>query len=156
MFSFPLVFFVATCQYMDMVCIYCSGPTRVVNSRLQRRSNNIWRRRVCEVCKATFTTQEKPTLSTSFMVEDQTSRKLKPFTRDKLFLSIFTSCRHRSDALQDAIALTETVLAALDFPQHKSINTRQIAQTTHSILERFDTVAATLYKAYHLKAKATS
>lgn len=130
-----------------MVCIYCGAATRVVNSRLQKRSNNIWRRRVCEVCAATFTTHEKPNLVTSFMVSSSHSTKLQPFLRDKLFLSIYDSCRHRKTALQDAAELTETVIATLQFPANHGISTTDIAMTTLAVLERFDKVAATLYKA---------
>ncbi len=138
-----------------MVCIYCHSGTRVVNSRLQKRSNNIWRRRVCSVCAATFTTKEIPELTTSFMVKNDSSQ-LEPFLREKLFLSIYASCRHRPTPLSDAIGLSQTVTDGLTFPTGEPISSTDIARVTHEVLKRFDKVAATFYQAYHLKNASTS
>ncbi len=140
-----------------MVCIYCANSTRVVNSRHQKRSNNIWRRRLCDVCGATFTTQEKPDLSTGFMVHKKNTSKIVAFSKEKLFLSIHACCLHREDPIADALGLTDTVIVALPFPTNQSIGSLDIAKTAHTILDRFDGVAAALYKAYHLKrSPATS
>lgn len=138
-----------------MICIYCKGDTRVGNSRLQRRSNNIWRRRVCKLCAASFTTLEKPDLFSCFMVHGKDAT-LEKFSRDKLFLSIHKSCQHRKGAIADASALTDTVIAVLPFPATESIDAKIIATNTHQILKRFDEVAASLYEAYHLQADTTS
>ena len=132
-----------------MVCVYCAGPTRVTNSRLQRRINNIWRRRLCSHCAASFTTLEKADLSNSFMVQINTTT-LEPFLKEKLFLSIYRSCGHRSTAIRDAAALTDTVIANLPFPAAQSIEAKDIARVTYKVLLRFDGIAATFYKAYHL------
>ena len=138
-----------------MVCIYCGNLTKVVNSRLQRRSNNIWRRRLCVVCAAPFTTQEKADLFSSFMVAEE-SGALRPFLKEKLFLSIYDSCRHRAKAISDAIALTDTVVTALSFPHQQSISPKDIAKVAFEVLNRFDSDAATFYKAYHIKTQTTS
>ena len=140
-----------------MVCIYCGDLTGVTNSRLQKRSNNIWRRRVCNKCGAIFTTNEKANLAASFVVAKEGSTKLEPFLREKLFLSVYSSCQHRPSALSEAIELTETIIAELPFSNRQPISAADIAQITHKILRRFDSVAGTFYKAYHLKEdKATS
>lgn len=134
-----------------MVCIYCYNPTQVVNSRLQKKSNNIWRRRKCVVCAAVFTTQEQVRLSSSFVVAKQPGAvNLSPFHREILFLSITQACGHRQDAIKDAIELTETIITALPFSKQGTITTNQIADTSYEILSRFDKVAATYYRAYHL------
>ena len=132
-----------------MVCIYCGGLTFVINSRHQRQSNNIWRRRQCRSCRAIFTTHEKPDLKTGLMVQSSNSPHLQPFVRDKLFLSIYTSCSHRSNALDEASELTKTVIAKIGQPTDAVIHTKTIAATAAAILERFDPVAATVYRAYH-------
>ena len=132
-----------------MVCVYCGSPTTVSNSRLQRRNNHTWRRRKCLNCRATFTTGEAPDLSSSFMVKD-TRGKLIPFNRDKLFIALYESCRHRPKAYQDATALTETVIShILDRPAGSVVDRGRIIETAHKALKRFDSAAATIYLAYH-------
>lgn len=138
-----------------MVCIYCAGPTYVVNSRHQRRSNNIWRRRKCHACGSIVTTEESIDLSTALVVQSA-SRQLEPFSRDKLFITVYESCRHRPTALRDAIALAQTIINNLITPETTPglITTTHIVATTVSILDRFDPIAATLYKAAHHPANA--
>lgn len=132
-----------------MVCIYCGHATHVTNSRHQRQVNNIWRRRRCDGCGATFTTHEKPDLKNSLMVQLQNSSRIQPFVRDKLFLSIHASCSHRPAAPEEAAELTKTIIAKLGQPADAIIHASAIATITASVLERFDPVAATVYRAYH-------
>lgn len=133
-----------------MVCVYCGSPTAVSNSRLQKQNNHIWRRRTCIACGNVFTTTEQPELSVAFVVTSQGSKKLEPFNRDKLFLSILEACKHRTAALEDVASLTEVVInKSLD--QHKDgvIQRKVIADTTRQVLARFDPIASTVYNAYH-------
>jgi transcriptional regulator NrdR family protein len=96
-----------------------------------------------------FTTQESVELGTSLVVQYGTEQ-LKPFSRDKLFASIYESCKHRSAAVDDAAALTKTIIASLVRLQHDgSIMREAIVHTTHETLARFDATAATVYSAYH-------
>lgn len=146
--SFPLVFAKAICQYVDMACIYCGGATRVANSRPQR-SNTIWRRRKCEVCLNIFTTREAAALDELFMVRSSSSA-LVPFSRDKLFLTIYESCRHRPNAVTTATALTQTIINQLTKAHRQGILERDIiVHHAHVVLRRFDPVAATFYAAYY-------
>ena len=134
-----------------MVCLYCGGATQVTNSRSQRRSNTTWRRRSCTVCEATITTQEAPDLATAIVVVDsKRTNAFQPFSRDKLFISIYESCKHRKSAQKDATALTETILGRL-YPliTEGSITRSDIFDTTADILTRFDKAAASHYRAYH-------
>jgi transcriptional repressor NrdR len=132
-----------------MVCIYCGHSTKVVNSRLQRQTNNIWRRRQCLSCGAIFTTHESFDPTTSLLVQYPKTDPV-PLSRDRLFLSIYNSCRHRPDALREAGHLTTTVLSLL-LDQHKdaAVPVERIVTTATTVLERFDPTAATVYKAYH-------
>lgn len=103
------------------------------------------------VCAAVFTTQEQPDLSTAFVVVSRYSpTELKPFRQEVLFLSVLQACGHRKQAIEDAIELTKTIVAALPLSGKEAVSTVSIAQTTLKVLSRFDPVAATYYKAYHL------
>jgi transcriptional regulator NrdR family protein len=147
--TFPLAFLIAVCQYIAMVCIYCGAKTKVNNSRLQSRSNHIWRRRECLACHSIFTSLEGAELKSAVMVRSANGR-LKPFMRDQLFISLYESSKHRPKAVQAASYLTDTVLSKLVAGQKDAVLDRdEIVRTTHEVLKRFDRTAATIYLAYH-------
>lgn len=132
-----------------MVCIYCGSATQVVNSRLQRRSNHIWRRRRCLSCLSIFTTEEHAELSGAIMVQ-YSSKSLRPFSRDQLFISIYESCKHRDSALRDATALTLIIIGSLlKHTRTGLLHREDIVKTAYVALTRFDAAAATYYHAYH-------
>lgn len=133
---------------LHMVCIYCQNETRVVNSRHQKRLNRVWRRRTCLTCGTTFTSSEAVDLSGSVTVRDMA--RLEPFYRDKLFMSIHDSLRHRKTALSDATGLTDTVISKL-YPLMKDavLDKYDIIHATSDVLRRFDAAASTMYEAYH-------
>jgi transcriptional regulator NrdR family protein len=89
-----------------MVCVYCGSETKVTNSRHQKRTNQVWRRRQCLKCTALFTTEEKTDHTSLWKVKKNNEETLVAFSRDKLFLSIYKSCEHRLNALADAASLT--------------------------------------------------
>ncbi|RTK94254.1 hypothetical protein EKI60_04425 [Candidatus Saccharibacteria bacterium] len=131
-----------------MVCLYCGSKTGVSNSRLQRRNNTVWRRRRCLDCEATVTTIERIEPTGAIMVID--GKRHEPFSRDRLFISVYTSCRHRKTALEDATALTETILSKLYTKiNDASLTLDEITKTTYFVLEHFDLPSATHYRAYH-------
>ena len=132
-----------------MVCIYCGGSTSVKNSRPQVRGNNIWRRRACDACSSIFTTIERPELQTALMIR-LGNGNLVPFRRDQLFIDLYLSCKHRPMALDDATALTHTVLSKLLKGQTSlALERTAIIQMAAQVLKRFDPAAATIYLAYH-------
>lgn len=132
-----------------MVCTYCGAETQVINSRLQKRSNSVWRRRKCIACKAIFTTSEQVDYEKTWVVQ-YSARTLAPFMRDRLLVSIYNSLRHRPTALPDAEGLTNTVIAALTKNiQSGTLTAHDIAETTHAVLKRFDQPAAISYQAFH-------
>jgi transcriptional regulator NrdR family protein len=78
------------------------------------------------------------------------SAQLVPFVRDHLFASVHDSCRHRPTSIDDASALTQTIVTELMKKQDGGIIARDdIARTARDILQRFDKAAATFYAAYH-------
>lgn len=132
-----------------MVCIYCSGKTEVVNSRHQKRLNQVWRRRHCPNCGATFTTHEATSYEGSWRVQDAKG-VLHPFLRDKLLLSLHKSLEHRPKALEDATAITATVIGELARQTDKGLlEAESIALTAHTVLNNFDKAAAVHYAAFH-------
>jgi transcriptional regulator NrdR family protein len=134
-----------------MVCLYCGAPTQVTNSRHQRRSNQVWRRRKCEDCNAVLTTIESFDYSKGLMLQTPTN-KLIPFKKEKLFLSIYKSCEHRKNALDDATALTQTVLTKVVQPGSRlagQLPIHLLASTVFETLKNFDKVSAIQYSAFH-------
>ncbi len=134
-----------------MVCVYCGNKTIVTNSRLQKQLNKVWRRRECPSCHAVFSTLEHVIYENVLALQKGTSHII-PFQREKLFLSIYNSCRHRPNAISDAVALTDTVMGkVVDRQQnHTGLLLRdKLVKTTSETLKQFDNVAYTYYLAYH-------
>lgn len=131
-----------------MVCIYCQSETLVFNSRLQKKLNQIWRRRRCTEGHV-FTTQERADYGAVWRVKGRNG-KLVPFSRDKLFLSLLESCKHRSTALADAGALADTVTSSLAAVSTSGlIPVSEIISRAQVALNRFDTAASVHYQAFH-------
>lgn len=147
-YVYPLVITLPLCQYIDMVCVYCSGDTRVTNSRLQKKANSTWRRRQCIECGAVVTTLEKLETGTAVLVVYKTHQE--PFSRDKLLVSLHDSLKHRKTALADASALTDTLISNL-YPliQDAVLEKSAIVAEANKLLQRFDRAAATHYVAFH-------
>lgn len=132
-----------------MVCMHCGSETEVFNSRPQRRFNKIWRRRRCKACKAVFTTVEDALYGDLWLVESQKS-KLKPFSRDKLFLSLHSSLGHRKTATEDAGALCDTIIKKLvPVADAGKLKSADIIKATEVALNRFDKLASSHYQAHH-------
>ena len=135
-----------------MVCIYCGSETEVTNSRTKARNPSVWRRRACKACDAQFTTSERPDYTKALLVEGLDSKKLYPFSRDKLFLSLYKSLGHRIDALVTSTELTSTVIGRLlnkKYIINGSMDVESISKVSFEVLKRFDPLAASTYKAYH-------
>jgi transcriptional repressor NrdR len=131
-----------------MVCVYCSSETKVVNSRHQKKANQVWRRRECQSCGAVFTTLEG--VDATQALRFQNAKHSEPFSRDKLLLSVYDSLRHRKTATEDATALTGTIMTGLyAFIQNATIQRDAVVEITATVLERFDKAAATSYRAFH-------
>jgi len=129
-----------------MVCIYCGSPTKVNNSRLQKRNNQIWRRRQCYTCGAVFTTNEAPDYSSSLMVE--TKQGFKSFEPDILFTEVLLALEHRSNCYREAREITGTVISKLlKLPGSPVFSPKQISNETLKVLKRFDSKAWHKYSA---------
>lgn len=134
-----------------MVCIYCGSPTAVSNSRSQVRANAVWRRRRCTSCKAIVSTIEAIDVNRALVYRDSHGFD-HPFLREKLFISIYESCKHRNNAVSDAIELTHTILNACvsSRPSSSGVVCRStVIATSLKVLSTFDHVASTHYAAFH-------
>ncbi len=134
-----------------MVCTYCGSETQVVNSRHQKRANNVWRRRKCTntECGSVFSTIEAVDYEKSWVVQ-YSNGNLEPFLRDRLSISIYKSLQHRPTAVTDAVGLSTTIVSAVQkSTQNGSITSTALATIAFATLQRFDKAAATMYQAYH-------
>jgi transcriptional repressor NrdR len=131
-----------------MVCIYCGNETRVTNSRLQKRSNKVWRRRKCEVCRAIFTTHETIDLTQALLVGSGGSPS--PFLPDLLFTDVLLALQDRNDAYIAAREIVSTVLQKLMKSSEKPIfKPSTISKATADVIKRFDKRAYLRYIAEH-------
>lgn len=132
-----------------MVCIYCASKTEVTNSRHQKRTNSIWRRRKCTACKAIVTTVEALDYTASVVVKEP-SGTLEAFSRDKLLISLHRSLSHRKTALTDATALTDTIVGRLHLAFiDNTVDRQYLRLLARETLERFDHAAGVHYTAFH-------
>ena len=135
-----------------MVCIYCGGETDVTNSRHQKRSNQVWRRRRCKGCGAVFTSHEAIDLSCALVVD---SGRSTPFISDMLFTEVLLALQDRKDCYLAAREVTSTVIRELlKLPNKPRIDPKQISQATSRVLKRLDKRAYLRYMAEHESLQA--
>ncbi len=130
-----------------MNCPYCNIDSRVVNSRLQKRSNSVWRRRHCSNCGAIWTTIESMKGSVTFKVLK--NEDLVDFRPEILLISLYECLKHRKHPPQDAQYVFETVLGNLGRTRQSTYTNFLIATECHRVLKRYDKLASDLYKAMH-------
>lgn len=146
---FPLVFLIAVCQYIDMFCINCFHKnTKVTNSRPNKKQPHIWRRRHCPTCNTTFTTYERPSLADNKSVI-LPGGKTDTFNLGKLILSISRAFTHAPrEAEYNALWLAQSVEDTLS-TERETVTPEDIEAVTHTMLKRFDELAAIQYAAQH-------
>lgn len=131
-----------------MVCIYCGGKTEVVNSRLMKRNNQVWRRRRCLSCAALFTTRESLLMNQALSVRQ--NGKIGPFLPDLLYTEVLLALQDRKDCYTASRELTDTIigrlLAHLSEPVVTSV---EISKTAGEVLKRFNRRAWLRYVAEH-------
>ena len=132
-----------------MVCTYCSSKLKTINSRHLSRDNNTWRRKKCLGCNAVFTSIERLDYRLSWLVKKDD--KHVPFNRDELYISLFNSLKHRTNAINEASGLSNTIISKI----HSNLNSAEIdiskiKEITYICLKNFDFVASVQYKAYYI------
>ncbi len=132
-----------------MKCPYCNSPTKVTNSRSHNNDQSVWRRRQCKNCGAIWSTEESINLDTSHKVINS-EKHLEPFKRDILFISITESLAHSNNRINVSTALTDTIIKYILALNSAFISTSEIKKISNDVLNRFDKIAASVYKAKHL------
>lgn len=132
-----------------MFCINCFYPsTKVTNSRPSKKEPAVWRRRQCIKCGSIFTTRERPSLADTTEIQRSDGNK-EPFSLSRLTLSIAKAFAHSGrDARYNSLPLAQTIEATLA-SQREVITLGDIEATTHSVLKRYDELAAVQYAAQH-------
>lgn len=132
-----------------MNCPYCAGDTKVTNSRSTNENQSVWRRRQCRECLEIWTTKENYQLNKTHRVKIDSNNTHQPFYRDKLFISVMNSLRHRSDALESSSDLTDTIISKVLQLKTEPVSKNSIISITYKTLKRFDSTAAAVYRATH-------
>jgi transcriptional repressor NrdR len=131
-----------------MVCIYCGGETKVVNSRLQKRNNQVWRRRHCLACQSVFTTHEAMELESALLVDK--AGRLEPFLPDLLLKELMLALQDRKDAYTASREVLGTVVRKLlTLPQKPVFFPKDISSSAAGVLKRLDHRAYLRYQAEH-------
>lgn len=87
---------------------------------------------------------------TTSLVYKHNLKRSERFQRDKLFVSVYESCRHRKDAVEASTAVTATILGKLlHRVESASLERAQVISVATEVLKRFDKAAAVQYQAYH-------
>lgn len=132
-----------------MVCIYCGQETKVVNSRLQKRNNQVWRRRQCLACGAIFTTHEGVKLESALIVARNGQNQ--PFLADLLLKELMDALKHRPDVYTASREVLGTIVRRLlSLPQRPVFTPQDVTNVTSEVLKRFDKRAHLRYVAEHL------
>lgn len=147
--GYPLAFFIAIWQYIDMFCVNCFNKnTTVTNSRPNKKQPQIWRRRQCNRCGYTFTTHERPSLADNKKISLATGMT-DIFNLGKLIISISRSFTHNPhEAAYSSLWLAQTVENLLS-TEHEIIRPEDIAAITHQTLRQYDEAAAMQYALQH-------
>jgi transcriptional repressor NrdR len=132
-----------------MICINSSNEsTKVINSRANKKSPVVWRRRQGVVSGVTFTTYERPSLAENKQLLQEDGSK-DTFNLGKLILSIAAAFTHNPKSAQyDSLWLAQSIEDRLSM-DNAALTPKIIATTTHTVLKRFDELAAIQYAAKH-------
>lgn len=131
-----------------MVCVYCGSDTKVTNSRLQKRNNQVWRRRECLACHAVFTTHESVELESALAVDK--SGQNQPFLPDLLLKELMLALSHRKDVYTASREVLATIVRQLlALPQKPLYKPADISKVTSEVLKHFDRQAHLRYVAEH-------
>lgn len=130
-----------------MKCPYCRyEDTEVFNSRATKFQTQIWRRRKCLSCGASFTTYEAPDLS--FLRVIKKTGKKQRYSRAKLFAGIYGAFLSIPSKETTVDAVTETIESKLLDTRKKELTSTEVATIVLSTLKHFNTAAFVRFLAY--------
>jgi transcriptional repressor NrdR len=127
-----------------MKCPYCrTAISEVFNSRSTKFGTQIWRRRRCQQCGASFTTYEIADLG--FLQVAKKHRKPERYSRAKLFSSVYAAFLDVAGKQNVIDAVTDTIEAKLLDLQSTQISTDEIAAVVLQTLKHYHATAFVRY-----------
>ena len=134
-----------------MQCPFCGqGDTRVTDSRLVSRGDQIRRRRECQSCEERFTTYEKAELSLPRVVKRDGTRV--PFNEEKVRAGMLRSLEKRPVASDKVEAALSDIKHRLIATGEREVHSRIIGERVMEALRVLDQVAyvrfASVYRSF--------
>lgn len=131
-----------------MKCPICrESDTDVYNTRSTRFGTQIWRRRRCLACSASFTTYEQPDLG--FLRIKPSHGPLAPYSRAHLFSEIYATFLDIAAKPQTIDAVTDTIEAKILDLKLDIVSTAQICTIVLATLKHYNTPAFLRYLSAH-------
>lgn len=133
-----------------MKCPFCGAAlTSVVESRTTEDSEAIRRRRICEKCSKRFTTYERISGSTLWVVKKDGKRE--PFDREKLKSGILKAVEKRPVSIDLVEELVDEVEREMLRKQKEEVPARTIGNAVTRRLRRIDKVAWLRFASVYLE-----
>jgi len=138
-----------------MKCPFCrETAVEVYNSRHTKSGQQIWRRRRCRNCGGQFTTYEYIDLGFIEVVCDQ--KASGPFSRAKLFSSIYRCFSESKNQAQDIDAITNVIESKLLGLGKTKLTTKDIAEIVAATLKHYHTAAFLRYLSEHTEISGSA
>jgi transcriptional repressor NrdR len=123
-----------------MRCPYCNTEnTQVKDSRPTEEGSSIRRRRVCDVCKARFTTFERVQLRELTVIKRSGTRV--PFDREKMKRSIELALRKRPVQPDQIERVVSSIVRQLESLGQEDITSSEVGRYVMEHLSKIDAVA---------------
>lgn len=134
-----------------MRCPFCASlDTRVIDSRLVGEGDQVRRRRLCEACKARFTTYETAELAMPRIIKSDGRREV--FREDKLRSGILKALEKRPVPMDKIEAAIARIKHKLQSQGDREIKSRKLGDWVMQELRALDQVAyvrfASVYRSF--------
>ncbi len=134
-----------------MHCPFCSAEdTKVIDSRLVVRGDQVRRRRECLSCSERFTTYEVAELMMPKLIKQNGDRE--PFNEDKLRAGMLRALEKRPVAVEDIEAAINGIKHALQATGERELKSRVVGEMVMDALRGLDDVAyvrfASVYRSF--------
>jgi transcriptional repressor NrdR len=138
-----------------MRCPYCNSEnTQVKDSRPSEEGSAIRRRRVCDVCKARFTTFERVQLRDLTVIKRSGTRA--PFDREKMKRSIELALRKRPVQPDQIERVVSSIVRQLESLGQEDITSSEVGRYVMEHLAKLDAVAYVRFASVYHEFNAAS
>lgn len=123
-----------------MKCPYCGHlENRVVDSRLNRESTAIRRRRVCDACNRRFTTYERLEMTMPMLVKKDGRREA--WDRNKVLEGLKKACEKRPVSMERLEELVDSLERELHDTGEREVPVKLVGEKVMESLRKLDGVA---------------